>query len=500
MSSSVHNASDGLLASVLDATEASRAQRTTRLEAFLAESSSERALAVWLGLARGDRVPSVDAIRSRLTLDLATLDRWLSGQLDAILHAPEFQALESSWRGLRYLVRRSEGAEDVKIRVLNCAWNTLARDLDKAIEFDQSAFFHKIYSDEFGTPGGEPFGALLIDTYVAHRIRPGHKVDDVRALRGVAMVAAAAFCPTFVGVHASLFGVDTISEIERVRDFESSFRADEFVGWNALRDLEDSRFLGAVAPRCLARKPWRPTPSRRDGFRYREDVSSPDGQSYLWMNGCFALGGVLIRSFDESGWFGGIRGVETGRLSGGLVEDLLELEFEGAGAVRSRLGLETVISDETERELSELGLISLAACKGTPFAAFYAVPSLRRPEVYESSEATTNARLSVMLQHILCTGRIAHYLKMMCRDRSGSYTTAEDLERDIQEWLFALTVSSEDADLETLAKYPLADGSISVDEVPGKPGTYSSVVHLRPHFQLDQMTSSIRLMTEMVTN
>ncbi|MCA8977197.1 MAG: type VI secretion system contractile sheath large subunit, partial [Planctomycetes bacterium] len=308
------------------------------------------------------------------------------------------------------------------------------------------------------------------------------------------------FAPFVTGAHPALFGLDSMRGLGRRIDLHRVFSQVEYTTWNSMRDLEDARFLALTLPRVLMRQPWRPDPKRADTFRFEEDVSEPSGSGYLWGNACFAFGGVIIRAFDRSGWFGDIRGVEEGQEGGGLVTDLPTADFGSqVSGVAMRPSLEVVITDNLERQLSDLGMIALCACQGLPWSAFYATPTLQRPARWDDPEAAANARLSAMLQYILCTARIAHYLKMMCRDRSGSYATAADIEREIGAWLFKLSVTTEDADPEVQARYPLADAGISVREVPGKPGTFASIIHLRPHFQLDQMSSSIRLMTEILT-
>lgn len=497
----VQDSKPSLLDAVLASTREAETRRQTRLAAFLEARDPWQAIVGWMALDVGDPVPERREVAARLTIDIAAIDRLLCAQVNAILHAPDLQRLEAAWRGVDYLVGQAQQADGVLVRLLDVNWRTLARDLDRAIEFDQSVLFRKVYSDEFGTPGGQPFGILLGDYYVAHRPRPDQPVDDTRALRSIAQVAAAAFAPFVAGAHASLFGLDSMRGLGRRIDLQRVFSQVEYTTWNAMRDLEDARFLALTLPRVLMRSPWRHDARRADGFRFEEDVSDPSGSDYLWGNACFAFGGVVIRAFDRSGWFGDIRGVEEGQEGGGLVTDLPVIDFGSqASGTALRPSTEVVVTDAQERALSDLGLISLCACKDLPWAAFYATPSLQRPPRFDDADAWANAKLSAMLQYMLCTARIAHYLKMMCRDRSGSYDSAADIERSIGDWLFKLSVSSEDADPEAQAKYPLADSGISVREVPGKPGCFASVIHLRPHFQLDQMSSSIRLTTEILTS
>ncbi len=491
--------SSSLLDEVIANTRAADATREARLERFLARRSAWEAIVVWFDLSHGDAAPSRREIVRRLTLDIAAIDRLLNEQLNEILHAPKFQRLEATWRGVRYLVKHASEADNVLVRLLDANWRALSKDLDKAIEFDQSTLFRKVYSDEFGTPGGRPFGVLIGDYYIAHKPRVDQPVDDVRTLRSAAQVAAAAFAPFVTSAHPSLFGLDTFAELGRNIDVTRIFQQTEYVAWNSMRDMEDSRFLAVTLPRVLMRKPWSPIPDRADMFRFEEDVSNPNGESYLWGNAAYAFGGVLIRAFDQCGWFGNIRGVETGQDGGGLVTDFPTPDFDRqAHGGAARPFTDVVVTDEQERILSDHGLISLCACRGLPFAAFYATPTIQRPEKMDTPDATANARLSSMLQYMMCTARVAHYLKMICRDRSGSFASAQEIENEIGEWLFNLSVSSETSDPEAQAKYPLTETGIEVREVPGKPGTYASVIHLRPHFQLDQMSSSIRLTTEIL--
>lgn len=496
---SATSTNESLLDAVIAITREADARRESRLGAFLKNYNDAHALVVWLGLQPGDPAPSHDELTARLVLDIAALDRLLSAQVNVIIHSHEFQRLEASWRGLDYLVTQASEADNVLVRVFDADWRTVARDLDKAIEFDQSTLFHKIYSDEFGTPGGQPFGILLGDYYLAHRPRPGHKVDDARALRALAQVSAAAFAPFIASAHPALFGLDSFHGLGRNIDLNRVFSQVEYTTWNSMRDLEDARFLALTLPRVLMREPWRDDPKRADGFRFEEDVSDPSGESYLWGNASFAFGGVVIRAFDSCGWFGEIRGVREGEEGAGLVTDLPSIDFGNqVSGVQQRPSTEVVITDSKERELSDLGLISLCALQGVPWAAFYATPTLQRPARMDDPDATANARLSAMLQYMLCTARIAHYLKMMCRDRQGSYDTAAEIERSVGDWLFGLS-TSENANQEVQAKHPLTEANIQVREVPGKPGTYASIIHLRPHFQLDQMSSAIKLTTEILT-
>lgn len=449
------------------------------------------------GLARlADR--GVGAVCAEIDRRIAAIDTELSGQVDAILHHPRFQRLESAWRSVAYLVDRIERSDRTKIRLLSVTWAELARDLDRAAEFDQSQVFQKIYSNELDMPGGEPYGLLIGDFYVQHRPQRGG-VDDVATLRQLSSVASAAFAPLVVGAAPELLGLDSFRELSPTRDLPGLFKQREYSRWRSLQTEDDTRFLGVALPPVLARHPYAELP-RRDGFRYAEDVSAVDGRGYLWGNPAFAFASVAMRSFEETGWFADIRGTHRGELGGGLVIDLPVLEFgTDAPGVAYRAPTQIDISDEQERALSELGLIPLSASQYTPYLIFYANQSLLRPKQYDTKIAQTNARISAMLHYVLCVSRFAHYVKIFGREMVGSFITPEECQRRLQDWIadytMAPTGGQDDASL--LATYPLSEGEVRVREKAGKPGSYHCVMHLRPHYQMDEVVSSLRLSTEL---
>ncbi len=493
-----------LLESVLTATLARGQAKPTRadwLERVVREPSITRSLALWITAVHGGAIPEREELSAPLRRMIADIDRLVSEQLCAVLHHPRFQALEASWRGLDYLVDQSVGAQNVKIRILSVTWRELGRDLERAIEFDQSQLFRKVYSDEFGTAGGEPFGVLLGDYEVAHRPRPGSTVDDVTVLKGVAAVAAAAFAPFIAAVHPSLFGLDSFSDLERPFDLARVFQSPDYTRWNSLREIEEARFVGLTLPRILIRRPWRDDPRRNDGFRFREETSRPDGSERLWANACYAFGAVLLRSFAESGWLASIRGVERGIEGGGLVTGL----FRGwsptdAPGIVPLPPTEVVITDMQEKSLADMGFAALCALPGSSYAAFYSTPAIQQPRALDNPEARINAKLSAMLPYMFCTSRFAHSIKMIGRDRQGSFVDAEGLQDYISAWIADYVISSDDASSELQASKPLREAKVTVREVPGRPGAYYSVIHLRPHFQLDDMSTSLKLVTEIVAD
>ncbi len=427
---------------------------------------------------------------------MAHLDRLLAEGVNAILHHPRFQKLEAAWRGLKYLTEQAEGAENVKIRLLSVSWNELSRDLERAIEFDQSQLFRKIYSDEFGTPGGEPFGLLLGDYEIRPRPSAEHPIDDVAALGAVSQVAAAAFAPFVAGVHPSMFGLDQFTELEQPLQLAKPFEQLEFLKWKTFRQSEDARFVGLTLPRVLMRLPYEDGGGRATGFRFAEDTAVRS--DYLWGNAAFAFGGVVIRAFAESGWLAGIRGVERDSEKGGLAPGLpVHCFATDKQGVARKCSTDVVVGDFQEQELSELGFIPLCHCVDTEYSAFYSNQSVQIPKRYDEPAATMNARISAMLQYMLCVSRFAHYLKVAARDKIGSFAEAGECEDYLNRWLQQYVTSDGDAPPEVKAKYPLREAGVRVRESPGKPGSYQCVAHLWPHFGLDEATTALRITTEL---
>ncbi len=472
------------------------------LAAFLAEPDLQRALGTWFG--PGWRVEPGAAGRRRLTgvldQEIARLDALLTDQVNAILHHPRFQQLEASWRGVRYLTEQGGHVDSVLIRLLNVSWPELCRDFERNIEADQSQLFDKVYSAEFGMPGGKPYGILLCDYYVQHRRTPDRPTDDVGGLFGLAQVAAAAFAPAVIGAMPALLGLDSFAQLELPIDLSHPFRQAAYQRWNALQDKEDTRFVGVVLPRILMRQPYTEQLRRREPFCYREDARGLKASDYLWGNAIYAFGSVVIRAFRDYGWFADIRGFERGQNAGGLVTDLPTACFatdrEGIGL---RPVVEVPVCDHHERVLNGLGLIPITSVPSSPFAVFYSNQSLHRPAVVENRLAMMNARLSVMLQYMLCVSRFAHYIKVMARDAVGKLTTPEACAELIRNWISNYVLTNDDVDTDQRAQYPLRDFQVQVREAPNRPGIYLCTVHLQPQFQLDSVLTSFRLTTELTS-
>ncbi|MBI1896784.1 MAG: type VI secretion system contractile sheath large subunit [Acidobacteria bacterium] len=419
---------------------------------------------------------------------IAQIDHLLSIQINEILHHASFQQLEGSWRGLRYLMDQSETSDMLKIKVLNVSKKELLRDLQRAPEFDQSALFKKVYEEEFGIFGGAPFAAMLGDYQF------GRSPEDIELLERVSQVAAAAHAPFLTGISPDMFNLDSYTQLDAPRDMAKIFDTTEYAKWKSFRASEDSRYVGLVLPRVLGRLPYGRDTKPLDAFSYEEGVDGTDHSKYLWMNAAYAMAARLTTAFALYGWCASIRGVE----GGGLVEGLPVHNFyTDEGDIAMKCPTEVPITDRREKELADLGFIPLVHCKGTDYAAFFSVQSCQKPKLYDKDEANANARLSAQLPYIFAVCRFAHYLKAMMRDKIGSFMSRGDCERWLNQWITNYVIKDDDVSAAMKAMHPLRDARIEVSEVPGKPGVYRAVAFLRPHFQLDELTVSLRLVAEL---
>ncbi len=420
---------------------------------------------------------------------VAELDQLISGQLSAIMHAPEFQKLEGSWTGLNYLVKNTATGQNLKVKVLNVTKKELIKDFQAALEFDQSAMFKKIYEEEFGTFGGAPFGALLGDFEVTRQ------PEDMYFVEQMSHIAAAAHAPFISAASPELFGLETYSDLGKPRDLSKVFDTVEYAKWKSFRESEDARYVGLTLPRFLGRLPFNPKDGITvEGFNFVEDVDGTDHSKYLWCNAAYAFGAKLTSAFENFGWCAAIRGVE----GGGLVEDLPTHTFKtDEGEVALKCPTEIAITDRREKELSDLGFISLVHCKNTDYAAFFGAQSAQKAKKYNTDSANANAVLSAQLQYIFAVSRIAHYMKAMMRDKIGSFAAASNVEDFLNRWLTQYVLLDDNASQEAKAQFPLREASVQVSEVPGRPGVYRAVSFLRPHFQLDELSVSLRLVAEL---
>jgi type VI secretion system ImpC/EvpB family protein len=432
----------------------------------------------------------------QLTHEIAEIDRLVGEQLNAVLHHSRFQALEASWRGLSMLISSSTAAatRQVQVKLLNVSWKEVQRDFERASDFDNSNIFQKVYEDEFGSPGGKPFGLLIGDYEIHPRPTAEHPYDDIATLGHMAGVAAAAFCPFVCSASPSLFGVDSFVDLQHTQDLGRGFLLPEFVKWRSLRKLDDARFIGLALPHVLMREPYKLEDTQ--GFCFKEDVAANHLEKYLWGNAAYAWAGVLMRTFAQSGWLADIRGTERNRESGGIVANLPSVSFgTDRPGIALRSSTDLVVTDAQETSFSRLGFLPLCQCHDTELAAFYGSQSIQEATAYDSPVATANANISTMLQYMLCVSRFAHYLKVIARDVVGSATEPDDMQATLDTWIKQYVTPDDSAKPEVKARRPLRQAEVSVVRDPGRPGSFQCTFSLLPHYQLDELSAAIRLQT-----
>ncbi len=431
-----------------------------------------------------DAVKSIEAI-------IAELDRKLTEQINLIIHHPDFQALEGTWRGLHHLVHNTETDAHLKIRVLNITKKELGRTLKryKGVTWDQSPIFKKLYEEEYGTPGGEPYGCLIGDYYF------NHTPPDLEILQGMAQIAAAAHTPFLAAADPSIINMESWQELGDPRDLTKIFQTAEYAPWRSLRESEDSRYLGLCMPRFLGRLPYGAKTNPVDEFAFEEDVEGADHKKFTWCNAAFAMAVNINRAFKLFGWCSRIRGTE----SGGLVEGLPCYTFPtDDGGVDMKCPTEIAITDRREKELADNGFIPLSHYKNTDYAVFFGAQSVNKPTEYEDPDATANARLSARLPYLFAACRFAHYLKCIVRDKIGSFKEREDMEKWLNSWIMQyVEPDPRNASEEAKARRPLAAAEVQVAEVEGDPGYYTAKFFLRPHYQLEGLTASLRLVSKL---
>ncbi len=444
---------------------------------------AEQALA-GTNLVSGDVLATISGL-------IAAIDQKLTDQINLIMHSEQFQAVEGAWRGLHHLVNNTETDEMLKIRVMNISKNDLGKTLKKfkGTAWDQSPIFKKMYEQEFGQFGGEPFGSIVADYYF------DNSAPDVELLSSMAKVAAAAHAPFISAAAPSVMLMESWNELANPRDLTKIFQTPEHAAWRSFRESEDSRYVGLAMPRFLARQPYGAKTDPVEEFDFEEDTSAPSSKNYTWANAAYAMAVNINRSFKEYGWCSRIRGIE----SGGAVEGLPVHSFPtDDGGVDMQCPTEIAISDRREAELAANGFMPLVHKKNTDFAAFIGAQSLHKPAEYDDPDATANANLAARLPYLFATCRFAHYLKCIVRDKLGSFKERDEMERWLTKWIMQY-VDGDPANSseQTKAKKPLAAAEVVLEEVEGNPGYYTSKFFLRPHYQLEGLTVSLRLVSKL---
>jgi type VI secretion system protein ImpC len=428
-------------------------------------------------------------VETNIKMWIGAIDQKMTAQMNEILHNPVLQKLEGTWRGLQYLVKQTNTGDHLQIRVLNVTKDEIRSDLEKAVEFDMSETFKKVYEEEYGTLGGFPFGMLMTD--YDYDIR---RSADVKVLQGLAGVAAAAHAPLVGAVSPKSFNMDRFSELSNPRDLATIFTGPDYAAWKSFRESDDSRYVALTCPRVLAREVYGAKFNKVAEFNFEESVDGTDHDKYLWMNAAWAYATRVTDAYDKFGWMARTRGVE----GGGKVEGLPVHTFPtDDGHVAMKCPTEIAITDRREQELEKLGFLSLVHCKGRDFAAFMSATSCQKPQKYDRPGATANALLSTKFNQLMCVSRFAHFLKVMVRNRIGSFMERGDMEKWLNRWINNYTLGNpETASEEDKASKPLASAEIKVQDVPGQPGSYRAVAHMRPHFQLESLDISLRMVAK----
>jgi type VI secretion system protein ImpC len=404
------------------------------------------------------------------------------------MHHPDFQALESSWIGLRDMVFGTETSTTLKLRLMNVTKKELLKDLETAVDHDMSVLFKKVYEEEYGTFGGNPYSLLIGDYYF------GRHPQDMALLQRISKVAAAAHTPFITAVAPTMFDMTSFTDLGVPRDLSKIFESAELTTWRSFRDSEDSRYVSMVLPRYAARLPYGAKTKPVDSFNFEEDVDGRDHSKYLWGNSCYQLGLRITDAFAKYNWTTAIRGVEGGGKVSGLTAHTFKTDD---GDIVLKCPTEVTITDRREKELNDLGFISIVNSKGSDFAAFFGGQTTNKPRVYNLDTANANAALSSRLPYVLAASRFAHYLKVIMRDKIGSFQTKDSVESYLNTWLSQYVLLDANATQGEKARFPLAEGRVDVVEVPGRPGAYQATVFLRPHFQMEELTTSIRLVAEL---
>jgi len=432
------------------------------------------------------------SILQQLAQQMAFIDKKLNKQLKVILLHTKLQHLEASWRGLQYLVKQAIRISHVKIRVLNVTWQEIVHDIEKAIEFDQSALFNKIYSEQFGMSGGEPFNVLLGDYYIQHKRSMTSATDDISTLAGLAQIAEAAFAPFICSVSPTLFGLEHFKDMQQFLNFSELLLEQEYLRWKMLQQLPACRFVGIVIPRVAYRAPYQADTIQNPGF----SMNLP--QTTLWGNACYCVGAVMLRSYDLTGWFSDIMG-DLPVIKGGLVTGLPTINYATDNNFMSiKSPCDMTLLEGHAKDLSQLGFIVLSSYRYTNELMFYAMRSFHQDRVYQSLTMTEDHILARLLPYLFCVCRIAHYIKVIFRDKIGLFTTAASLENFLKKWIAKYINGNEDISPELKAKYPLQQADIIIRTLVGKPNSYTCTLRIKPHVKAAYLAPLLEFSTELM--
>lgn len=491
---------EGVVWSVNEKRQTSGEKDSRLLDEFRNCSDWREKLRLWFGAEFLKKwVKDWDSIIRFLDQDIARLDLLLSEQLERVIQHPQFQRLEAGWMGMNHLVNCKEdnAGKYISVRILSARWGELKSDLEGAIEFDQSNLFRKIYEEGIGTPGANPFSALLMNYDIHPTPSKLHPFDDIWMVEKFSEIAACAFAPMFFNASPAMFGVDEFAELQNGSNVELLHSSPAFARWNRFRSTADARFVSLMLPRILMRKPYRPEYLNEFGFRFEE--STKGRNSHLWGGAIWGMGEILIRNFAQSGWFTEIRGMERGLDVGGVVRGPAQESFiSEPGRVASKPIVDVVITDAMDRVFAKQGFMSLCASKYSPEAVLYSCPSAQKPKKFDSREANANAELSILTNYILCASRVTHFIKIIARDMIGSVKDANEIQGRLQDWILNYVNRDPHANRDMRMERPLLDGLVQVIPTVGRPGEYNCSISLEPFHTFEDVRVALRLDTKLV--
>lgn len=418
---------------------------------------------------------------------VAQIDQLLTEQINEILHNPEFQKLEASWRGVHQLVESTQGDDQMQVRVLDVTKEDILADAEASAEFDQSGLFKLVYENEYGTFGGQPYGMLVGDYYF------GRGVEDIACLKAISQVAAAAHAPFISAASPEAFNIDNFQDLHKPKSLEKLFNSAEFGAWNKFRSLDESKYVCLTLPRTVMRLPYGPDGIPVKEFSFQEKMNAGEDDKYLWGNAAFSLAQRITESFLNYGWFSNIRGVENG----GAVNLPIHSYVDAQGNSTHKVPVETVITDRREKELDDLGFLPLVYKRGTDTAVFFGSKTIHKVKEFESDEANANAQLTVQLPYLMAVSRFAHYLKVIMRDKVGSFSSRETVSSYLNNWISRYVYANDEASTYLKSVHPLREAAVEVVNVPGKVGAYRAVISMKPHFYLNELTVSMRMVTDL---
>jgi type VI secretion system protein ImpC len=414
---------------------------------------------------------------------IASLDSKMSDQLNEILHHENFQQLESSWRGLKFVIDRTDFRKNVRIEMIDISKTALRASFEDAPELIQSGLYKHVYNGAYDQPGADPYGAMVSN------FEFDNSAPDITLMQEIAKVSSAAHCPFLGAIGPKFFGKKSMEDWKRIPDLNAWMETADYIKWRSFRESEDSRYIGLTFPRFLLRLPYGPDTAPVKSFNYQENVKGPDHEKYLWGNSAFAFATNLIRAYTNDGWCVQIRGPQAG----GAVDNLPVHVYDVGKGKQAKIPTEVPVDETLEFACANLGFIPFSHYQGRDYACFFSANSTQKPAIYEQPEATANSRINARLPYIFLASRIAHYLKVIQRENIGTTKDRLKIEQDLNEWIRTLVTEMKNPSEEQIAKHPLRAAQVRVYDIEENPGFFRVEMMIMPHFQIEGMDISLSL-------